>query len=59
MLKEMAADEKINVVEKISIHVRINVGGSPLECPGLFLLTTCLLKFLIKDFRVEFLPMMM
>lgn len=46
----MAADEKNKVVEKKFIHVRINVGGSPLECPGLFLLTTCLLQFLIKDF---------
>ncbi|XP_073222498.1 probable DNA helicase MCM9 isoform X2 [Cicer arietinum] len=36
VLAEMAADEKNNVVEKKFIHVRINVNGSPLECPETF-----------------------
>lgn len=51
----MAADDKNNVVEKKHIHVRINVSGSPLECPGMFLLATCLSQFPIEDPHVKFL----
>ncbi|XP_045817731.1 probable DNA helicase MCM9 [Trifolium pratense] len=36
VLGEMAGDEKNTVVEKKYIHVRINISGSPLECPETF-----------------------
>ncbi|KAK2393238.1 DNA replication licensing factor MCM2 [Trifolium repens] len=36
VLREMAGDDKNNVVEKKYIHVRINISGSPLECPETF-----------------------
>jgi hypothetical protein len=55
----MAGDDKNNVVEKKYIHVRINISGSPLECPGLFLLTACLLQFPIKDPHANFSLIMM
>lgn len=37
-------------VEKKFIHVRINIGGSPLECPGLFLFMCSACLFLSFEF---------